>query len=315
MESPISRRTFCHAIAAGASCVSLRRTTCAEDQPAGIRLSIGNYGMPHFTAEQAIRVIGDLGYDGIELSVMPTHPTSAEAITKDQRGPLHQLLAEKRLTLTSLMEHLPPSSVAAEHQTTLDRLKRAAELGRDLSPEAPPLIQTVIGGGTWEQKKDLFRDRLGDWLRVAEAEKTVIAIKPHRSGAMSKPSEAAWLLGQLGNSRWLGMAYDFSHYALRDLNVSETINDAFPSTALIVVKDVLQKEGQIEFGLPGEGHLIDHADILTSFYRRGYRGSVCCEVSVQVSRRTNYDAEAAAKSSYVFMNQLLERAGIPRRPR
>lgn len=315
MDSPITRRTFCHAVAAGAIFAGQRRRSFADDQPTGIRLSIGNYGMPDLTPEQAIRLIGGIGYDGIELSAMPTHPTAPESLNASQRESLRQLLGEQRLMLTSLMENLPLSAVPTEHQTTLDRLKRAADLGRDLSPAAPPLIQTVLGGGTWDQKKELFRDRLGDWLQIAQAEKTVIAIKPHRSGALSKPSEAAWLLGQLGNSRWLGMAYDFSHYALRDLTIADTINDAFPSTALIVVKDVIQKNGQVEFGLPGEGNVIDHAEILSSFYRRGYRGSVCCEVSVQVSRRADYNAETAAKSSYAFMNRLLERAEVPRRPR
>ena len=211
------------------------------------------------------------------------------------------------------MENLTPSAAAADHQKALERLKQAAELGHDLAPDSPPLIQTVLGGGDWNEKKALFRDRLGDWRRIAETTKTVIAIKPHRSGAMSNPEQGAWLLEQLGSSPWMGIIYDYSHYAMRNLSVAETVKMAFPTTVQIVVKDVAKNGDQFEFALPGEANTFDHAEILTDFYKSGYRRSVCCEVSSQVFRRPDYDAAAAAKVCYDFMSRVFEKAGIPRR--
>ena len=283
-----------------------------KDRPEGLSLGIGNYGMQSYKANEAIRLIADLKYDAIELTVMPEWDSSPDKLTGERRRTVRRMLADTGLALTSLMENLTPSVTDAEHQKTLERLKLAAELGQDLAPDSPPLIQTVLGGGDWSEKKELFRDRLGDWRRIAESTKTVIAIKPHRSGAMSQPEQAAWLLEQLGSSPWMGMIYDYSHYAMRGLSVAETVKAAFPTTVQIVVKDVMKKGDQFEFALPGEANTFDHAEILTAFYKSGYRRSVCCEVSSQVFRRPVYDAAAAAKSCYDFMSRIFEKAGIPR---
>ena len=315
MKSPITRREFCHSIGSGFALGAFVPTFAQvlQDRPEGLSLGIGNYGMQSYKVEEAIQLIAGLKFDAIELTVLPEWDSSPGKLSGERRSAVRRLLIDTGLTLTSLMENLTPSATDAEHLKTLDRLKLAAELGHELAPDMPPLIQTVLGGGEWSEKKSLFRDRLGDWQRVAESTKTVIAIKPHRSGAMSQPDQAAWLLEQLGSSPWMGMIYDYSHYAMRGLSVAETVKSAFPTTVQIVVKDVLNKGDQFEFALPGEANTFDHAEILTDFYKSGYRRSVCCEVSSQVFRRQGYDAAVAAKACYEFMNQVFEKGGIPRR--
>ena len=315
MKTHITRRTFCHSIGSGFALASFADgfAQVAKDRPDGLTLGIGNYGMQSYKTEEAIKLIADLKYDALELTVMPEWDSSAHKMTEERRGLVRKMLGETGLSLTSLMENLTPSVVDVDHQKTLERLKLAAELGHDLAPDSPPLIQTVLGGGDWSDKKELYRDRLGDWRRIAESTKTIIAIKPHRSGAMSQPAQAAWLLEQLGSSRWMGMIYDYSHYAMRGLSVAETVKTAFPATVQIVVKDVAKNGDQFEFALPGEANTFDHADVLASFYKSGYRRSVCSEVSSQVFRRPGYDPTAAAKACYDFMSRVFEKAAVPRR--
>ena len=315
MTPPLTRRTFCCSVAYGIASTVLPQWSvhAQQDRLDGLSLAIGNYGMQSYKVDEAIRLIAGLKYDAIELTVMPDWDSSPEKLTGERRDAVRRMLADTGLTLTSLMENLTPSAADADHQKTLERLKLAADLGRDLSPDSPPLIQTVLGGGDWNEKKELFRDRLGDWRRIAESTKTIIAIKPHRSGAMSQPDQAVWLLEQLGSSPWMGMIYDYSHYAMRGLSVTETVKTAFPTTVQIVVKDVAKKGDQFEFALPGEANTFDHAEILTAFYKSGYRHSVCCEVSSQVFRRSGYDAAVAAKACYDFMSRVFEKAGVSRR--
>lgn len=314
-SSIFTRRAFCQSLGAGVSLAGLSSGFAGplDDRPTGLAIAIGNYGMQSYKVEDAIRLIADLKYDGIELSVMPGWDSSPQTLTRERRAPLRQMLVDSHLELASLMEDLTPSAVDAEHLKTLDRLKQAAELGRDLAPQSPPLIQTVLGGGKWNDKKELFRDRLGDWLQIAKSTRTVIAIKPHRSGAMSRPDEAAWLLAQLGSSPWMGMIYDYSHYALRDMSIAETVKAALPITVQIVAKDVAKRGDQVEFALPGEANTFNHAEILSDFYRSGFRGSVCCEVSSQVFRRAGYDAAAAGKACYEYMKSTFDKSQIPRR--
>ncbi|MEI8020273.1 MAG: TIM barrel protein [Schlesneria sp.] len=314
MTPPLTRRAFCRSVAYGvaSTAVSNGVAQAPKDPPEGLTLAIGNYGMQSYKVEEAIRLISDLKYDALELTVMPEWDSSPHKLTGERRGVVRKILGETGLILASLMENLSPSAADVEHQKTLDRLKLAAELGHDLAPDSPPLIQTVLGGGDWSQKKELYRDRLGDWRRIAESTKTIIAVKPHRSGAMSNPEQGAWLLEQLGSSPWMGMIYDYSHYAMRGLSIAETINTAFPTTVQIVVKDVAKNGDQFEFALPGEANTFDHGEILAAFYKLGYRRSVCCEVSSQVFRRPGYDAAAAAKVCYDFMSRVFKNAAVPR---
>ena len=314
MPLPLSRRAFCRLIGSAAPLAVLPQACAAPAvrQPSGLTLSIGNYGMQSLGVEEAIALVVAAGFEGMELSVMPDWNSAPARLSPERRRTLRRLLADNGLALNSLMEDLHPSAVDAEHQQVLNRLKQAAELGRELSPEKPPLIQTVLGSGTWLEKRELFRDRIGDWMRLAESLKTVVAVKPHRRGAMSQPAEAAWLFEQLGKSDWLGMVYDYSHYAFRDLSIAETVKSAFPYTVHITVKDAARKEDQVEFTLPGAAGTIDHGEILSTFYRLGYRHDVCCEVSSQVWRAKDYNAATATRSCYDYMQRVFEKSQIPR---
>lgn len=317
MSLHLSRRAFCRLIGSSAPLAVLPRAFAAPDadRSNGLTLSIGNYGMQSRSVEEAIELILDSGFDGLELSVMPEWNSAPAKLSRDNRIELRNRLVHNGLALVSLMENLHPSTGDADHQKALDRLKQAVEFGHDLSPQQPPLIQTVLGGGSWSDKKELFRDRIGDWMRLAEEHKTVVAVKPHRGGAMSQPAEAVWLFEQLGKSDWLGMVYDYSHYAFRNLSIAETVKAAFPYTVHIAVKDAVAKGDKVEFALPGAAHTIDYGEILSTFYRLGYRRDVCCEVSSQVFSAKEYDAAAATRACYNFMQAVFEKSQIPRRRR
>ena len=144
------------------------------------------------------------------------------------------------------MEHVPPTN-EEKQAIALERLKSAAQVAHDLVPDAAPLIQTVLGGGEFESSKTALRDRLGDWVRLADQSEVTIAIKPHRGGAMSNPSEAVWLLEQLGKPDRLKMVYDYSHYAFRNLPLADTIKTALPFTSHIAVKDAAEEGGRVVF--------------------------------------------------------------------
>ncbi len=68
------------------------------------------------------------------------------------------MLGDQRLKLTALMENLLPAVADRQHKVALDRLRRVLELGHDLAPDQPPLVQTVLGSGKWDEKKKLFHD-------------------------------------------------------------------------------------------------------------------------------------------------------------
>lgn len=308
--SAIKRRSFLKQAGAAAA---WGYVACAQAAPAGCTLSLGTYAMPKMRVEDAIVLVGQTGYDGIELHVKEGAHACPSTLSAEHRKGIKDLINQQGLVLTSLMEHIYPSENDDEHARQLERLKHAAALAHDLAPDAPPLIQTVLGDGNWEEKKTLYVDRVGSWAETTHKTDVLLAIKPHRGGGMSQPAEAAWLIEKLGNKPWLRMVYDYSHYAFRGLSIEETVKTALPYTAHLVFKDVVQENGKALFKLPGESGAIDYEKLLRLFYAGGYRGDVCCEVSSQVWNKPDYDPAEAAKICIKNVDTAFKKAGVPRR--
>ncbi|MFO0811191.1 MAG: sugar phosphate isomerase/epimerase [Gemmataceae bacterium] len=281
--------------------------------PAICTLSIGTYSLKTMSLADAVTLVADTGYDGIEFAVMPGLAADPATLAADDRRDLAKRLADRGLRPTALMENLAPDADAVKHKAQTDRVRAAMALARDLNPKAPPLLQTILGGsGTFEAKKALFRDRVGDWLKVADDIGVVLAVKPHRGGAFSRPAEAVWLIDQLGGSKRLRMVYDYSHYAFTDMTLEGSVQTSLPVLAHVAVKDPLKQGDKVAFVLPGAGGTVDYPKLFSLLNAGGYRGDICCEVSSMVWNKAGYDPVAAAKVCYKAIAQAMETAGVPR---
>ena len=275
-------------------------------------LGFSTYGMKEMASQRAIRLLDEIGYDAVELAVRSGWDADSAVLGKGRRVELRRMIDQSGLRLTSLMEHVYPTD-DEQQAIALERLKMAADVAHDLVPEDPPLVQTVLGGGDFENDKNMLRDRLGEWIRLADSTDTTIAIKPHRGGAVSKPSHGVWLIEQLGDPARLRMVYDYSHYAFRDLSLDETIRTALPFTAHVAVKDAVDEGKRIVFRLPGTAGTIDFASLIRQFHNGGYRGDFNCEVSGMVWNKKGYDPVAAARRCYETMSRAFADSGV-RRP-
>jgi inosose dehydratase len=275
------------------------------------RLTLGHstYGLPGWPAEKALALIARLGFDSAELCLLPAYDSAPEKMTRPRRAALRSIVADTGLSLTALMENVAPSADNKVDAASRSRLSRALDLGRDLVPRRPPLVETVLGGGTWDKVKSLYRDRLGRWLEVFAEARCILAIKPHRFGAMSLPEHAAWLIGQL-KSPWLRLAFDLSHYEHRGLDLLAEARAAAPLTAFVAIKDVVVREGKASFLLPGQSGKMDHAGVLKALAVNGYRGDVNCEVSGMISGAKGFDGEAAARACFWAVSRILAGAGL-----
>jgi sugar phosphate isomerase/epimerase len=311
----LSRREFLTATASASLGTSLATSFAhakEKKSPRTLSLSFGTYGMKTLTTEKAVEVLAKIGYDAIEIIARPDWDAEPKRMTLARRKDVRVRLQETGLQLTALMEHLQPSAEKPQQAGALDRLQRVAELGHDLSPQSQPLIQTTLGGGKWDEQRNLYRDVLGKWIEIGQRNKTVIAIKPHRGGGMSRPEEAVWLIEQLGKSPWLRMVYDYSHYAFRDMSVEETVETALPWIAHVAVKDTVKQGEKTAFVLPGESGKFDYAKLLKLLYAGGYHGDISCEVSGMVWNKPGYDPVVAARTCYRNMTAAFKKAGLRR---
>lgn len=311
-----TRRGFLSGAAAAAiKTVWVHRTGAAvQTRPANkITLGFSLYGMKSLKPAEAIRACHRIGYDAVELTLTPGWPTEPRLLSAGDRSILRGLLEDLELTLASLMEHLSLLVDDKTHQNNLDRLKAAAEVSHMLSPGAPPIIETVVGGKShqWEQVRNQMADRLASWAKVAANTRTVIAVKPHVGGALHTPEGAIWLLDQV-SSPWIKLVYDYSHFALIGRGLSETIAKMIPRSVLVHVKDSKLVAGKPRFLLPGDGK-VDYVKYLELLRAAGYTGSVVVEVSSQIHNKPGYNPIAAAEHCYANLSRAFEKEGIKRR--
>ncbi len=270
------------------------------DASKGLPLGFSLYGMKTLALPDALKACRTIGYDGVEFALMPGYPAEPKLLTADDRKGLRTRLADLGLAVHGLMENLPEPAMDAVHKTNLDRLKAAAELGHALAPDAPPPIETVLGGkpAEWDKIKDKLAKRLAAWAEVGKAAKTVIAVKPHVANALHTLDGAAWLVKQVA-SPWLRLAFDFSHFELRGVKLADAVAALAPLAAFVHVKDAKGTADKFEFLLPGEG-TTDYA-VYAKLLAAKYSGPVVVEVSGMISAKTGYDAVAAAKASYAAL--------------
>ncbi|MGI9471587.1 MAG: sugar phosphate isomerase/epimerase family protein [Rubripirellula sp.] len=289
------------------------KSLSAESAKVGIPIGFSTYGLPGTSIDDAVAMALRVGYDTLELCVTEDRDECAEKLSFKQRRDTRRRIYQSGLEISSLMAHLQPLDSAERHQLDLERLKRISNLAHDLSPELPPVIQTVLGGTDWKTQQGLLVERLASWAKIAKDHEVTVAIKPHRGHAMSRPTEAKWLIEQLGSPPSLKMWFDYSHFVLRDMTMDQTVQDSLPILAGVAVKDAKLVEGKVRFALPGEAGTIDYKELFSTLYEGGYREAVCVEVSSQVWKRPDYRAFEAMDKSYVAISNALIRAQIPRR--
>jgi inosose dehydratase len=316
MTNDISRRRFVahsSALVAGASlgATGFIALSQAADEPRTIGLGFSLYGMKSLSIAEAIKACAAIGYDCVELPVMPDWPGDSAQLKPQARREIREQLADQGLRLSAIMENLPALGSDEAHGANIDRLKRACQLASDLAP-AVPLIETILGGkaGQFDEVKSQLVERLGDWSQVLADAKVKLAIKAHVSNATQRPEQLLWLLEQAA-SPWLVPAYDYSHFELQGLEMSKTMDALLPRAAFIHVKDTEHAIGKRGFLLPGEG-ATDYGKYFRLVKESSYRGDVVVEVSGQVFNKPGYEPLAAARQCYNHLAPAMKRAGIQR---
>jgi len=280
-------------------------------KPPTIGLGFSLYGMKSLAVTKAIDICADIGYDCIELPVQNGWPADSLSLSEAPEK-IRDKLASSEVRLFALMENLHAAVDDPRHQSNLLRLEAAGKLGHQLSPEKPPIIETILGGrpADWDKIKMQMAKRLQDWAKVAMATRSVIGIKAHVGGAMHLPEHPVWLMNQV-NSPWIKCAYDYSHFELREVDMADSVKTLVPHSVFIHVKDSRGDASKVQFLLPGDGG-IEYVKLLKLIAKAGYRGDIVVEVSGQIHGRPGYDPVAAAKRCYTNLAPAFEKAGILR---
>lgn len=267
-------------------------------------LGYSTYAMKTFDPVEAIREIAKAGFEALEICLLPGWPTEPAKMNPAQRKAVLEAIKASKLRPTALMEHLVPHADAKQAKTLEQRVLLACELAREINPQKPPLIQTVLGGGDFDKLRTLNESALKSWARIAGEYKVVLAIKPHRFGAMSLPLQAISLIEAVG-SPWLKMVYDPSHLVYRGLDIQAELKKSKPYLSHVAIKDAFEKDGKVQFDYPGATGKMDYASLFQSLTKMEYSGDVNCEISSMISNKPGYNALAVMKASFAALSRFL----------
>lgn len=305
----LPRRSFL-AAAACAGTVWGRPAFADDPRASPKRPSLGFslYGMKSLALDDALQACAEIGYSHVELALNAGYVTEPSAFSAEARRAAAATLQKCKLDLPCLMVLLNLTADDSAHAANLKLIAAAARLGRDLAPDRPPILETVLGGSPakWNEQKAGMVERLRDWAAAAEAARTVIALKAHVNNAVNSPERLLWLLDQV-KSPALQAAYDYSHFELQGIDLAESLKRLLPRTRFIHVKDSQGDAAKFQFVLPGEGRT-DYVRYFTLLKEHGYAGPVCVEVSGQVFKKPDYDPIVAAKRCYATLSAALDKA-------
>ena len=175
----MQRRTF---LAATIGVLS----TASSGRRRPITLGFSLYGMATLSMPDAIAAAARIGYDDVEVASLAGYPGDPDKLDSAARAQIRKALEKHRLQISAFMDNLKLLVEDSAHRENLARIRRIAQLARDLGVAKPPIIESILGGqpGEWEASKVAMASKLKEWAATAAAEQILIAIKPHVRNAM-----------------------------------------------------------------------------------------------------------------------------------
>jgi sugar phosphate isomerase/epimerase len=279
-----------------------------------VKLGYSTWGMPTVPIDIAIAHIADLGFDGMELSVLKGWSTELSTLDGAERRRIRTLAEQRGLELDTVFGHNRLLSRDAEEAARdSERCRQAVDLCADLAIDGQVPSMIILPGGKpqeWEASRDLLVERLGALVAYGEGRGIPIALEPHVSALVDRPERVRWLFDRLA-SPYLTLNFDISHFEVQGVPMAESIAALAPLARHTHVKDERGRAPDHEFLIPGEGEF-DYVTYLRLMREAGYDGYITVEVSVMVQRRPNFDPLAAAAQSYRTLARAFETAGMAR---
>jgi sugar phosphate isomerase/epimerase len=277
-------------------------------------LSYSTWGMPHVPIDVAVAHCAGLGFDGLELTVIPGWSTDAAGLDATERKRIRKLYDNHGLALCGMSGNTPLLATDPdEHARNMSRIKGYLDLAAELQHPGEKLTVSTTSGGTseeWDAVKEALADRFGELAEYARRAGVMVGAEPHVGAALRRPEDALWLLDRV-NSPGLTIHFDISHFNVQGMDMEAVVAQLAPRSAHTHVKDERGIAPNHEFLIPGEGEM-DYPRYLRAMARAGYDGHIVVEISIMVQRRPNYDPLAAATQSYQVLSAAFEEARVKR---
>jgi sugar phosphate isomerase/epimerase len=279
-----------------------------------MKLGYSTWGMPTVPIDTTLSHLATLGFDAVEICVLPRFTTALESLDRNERRRISGLLAQHGLALSAVNYY---TSLLQADETTvahdLAQIKKAIDLAVEWTqPEGPPVVVGGIGGkpGDWPQKADRLLDRVNELGHYAVARGVSIALEHHVGAAIETPDQMVEFMEKV-ESPAIGANFDISHFNVVGVPIEEAVAKMIPFTMHTHIKDERGRAPDHKYLVPGEGEF-DYVTYLQAMDAHGYDGVISVEISKMVQQRPDYDPLATAAQSYAVVARAFAEAGIQR---
>nr|WP_296068829.1 sugar phosphate isomerase/epimerase family protein [uncultured Actinoplanes sp.] len=263
-----------------------------------LRFGYGTNGFGNHRLPEALRVIADLGYDGVALTLDTNHldpfgpdlarRTAEVGAVLDRLGLAVVIETGARFLLDPWHKH-SPTLMHDDPGPRLEYLRRAVAVGADLGAEAVSFWAGVEPAGTPDSWDRLVAG-CARMVETATSASVTLGFEPEPG--MLVPDLAAWhrLYADLGRPPGFGLTLDIGHCrCLEPLPVPDCVTEAGPYLVNVQIDDMRRGTHEhLEFGT-GE---IDFPPVLRALAATGYRGLV----AVELPRHSHAAPTIAARS-------------------
>ncbi len=279
-----------------------------------MKLGYSTWGMPDVPIDVIVPHLSALGFDAIEICVLPRFSTALSTLEDGERRRIAELLRQHGLTLSAVNYYVAMlEQDEATYAHNLCQIKGAIDLAVGWTQNStPPVVITGVGGrpGDLARQEAQLIDRVGELGDYAHARGVTIALEPHIGAAIETPDQTVDFIKKV-TSPAVRINFDISHYNILGIPIEESVEKVLPYSAHTHIKDERGRAPDYAYLVPGEGDF-DYVTYLRSMHGHGYQGVISVEISTMVQRRTDYDPLATATRSYQVVSHAFTEAGIER---
>ncbi len=283
-----------------------------------MKLAFSSNAYMHFSIEDTIAKIADLGYSGIEILADVPHAWPA-GLLDERKVSIRRTLEKHKLSIANINAFMmnavadprqpywhpgwtdpDPHYRAIRREHTKRALKLAAELGA-------PNITTEPGGlltkdQTWDQASRIFYEELMPCVEIAEQQQVMLLIEPEPELLIETFGQYLQFMKQI-DSPWVGLNFDIGHAYCVGEDPQDWVEKMSPHTVHYHFEDIATTRVHKHL-IPGRG-AIDFGATLLEIQKTGYEGWITVELYPYID-----NPDDAAREAREYLTTLMSKLQI-----
>jgi sugar phosphate isomerase/epimerase len=284
-----------------------------------MKLAFSSNAYMHFSIEETISRIADLGYSGIEVLADVPHAWPA-GLLEDRKQSIRDCLARYKLVISNVNAFMmnavadprqpywhPGWTDPDPHYRAIRRehTKRALRLAQEIGAAN---ITTEPGGHLtpeqdWDAAARIFYDELMPCVEVAEEVGVRLLIEPEPELMIEKFGQYLEFMRRI-DSPWVGLNFDIGHaYCVKE-EPQDWVAKMAPHTRHYHFEDIAATRIHKHL-IPGQG-AIDFAATFSAIANTGYDGWITVELYPYID-----NPDDAARQAREYLTGVMNKLGIP----